>query len=361
MNFDLQIITLFKETLDLVENNKGIEWLVAEYRNESQSMITKGMIIHWDHFVNQYDTSRYDKTNSVIDLYKNILHAIEDLATCSYMTKAFLELLGKVQAAVSLMSCYANLDHWVAELDNRIETILLQQLLHIIQVWCAEFNRIDKDTHCDTLPLQDITNKRWGDKYEGGKGMLHSSLLMMFLEGHIMLKPIVHESQIQNQVIFLDPPIQSLRYEIWLQMEGANIAETTYTLLLTQFPDNMLQCPFSLIELKVQQLKDYIAKWLQFQSLWDLKAEYVFNHLSDSLANWQQLLMEIKKAQSMFDTSDMQKSFGVCYDSWQRDILSQFRVKLGNTMKEMHASILKARMMPLSTILTTYWRRQQNS
>lgn len=123
MNFDLQIITLFKEvrnflwlnfqvlhvimnmvrdvkrvyphavslmetvrmygqTLDSVENNKGTEWLVAEYRNESQSMITKGslcfcwglvlvvsglicgffwlgMIIHWDHFVNQYDTSRY--------------------------------------------------------------------------------------------------------------------------------------------------------------------------------------------------------------------------------------------------------------------------------------------------------------
>jgi dynein heavy chain 1 len=31
------------------------------------------------------------------------------------------------------------------------------------------------------------------------------------------------------------------------------------------------------------------------------------------------------------------------YDSWQRDILSRFGVKLGNAMKEMHASILKAR------------------
>lgn len=29
------------------------------------------------------------------------------------------------------------------------------------------------------------------------------------------------------------------------------------------------------------------------------------------------------------------------YDAWQRDILSRFGVKLGNAMKEMHASILK--------------------
>jgi dynein heavy chain 1 len=91
--------------------------------------------------------------------------------------------------------------------------------------------------------------------------------------------------------------------------------------------------------------------------LWDLEAEYVFNRLGDSLANWQQLLTEIKKARSTFDTSDTQKSFGVCvidyeqvqarvnskYDAWQRDILSRFGVKLGNAMKEMHAAILKAR------------------
>jgi hypothetical protein len=126
---------------------------------------------------------------------------------------------------------------------------------------------------------------------------------------------------------------------------------------LTRFTDDTLQRPFALVELKVQQLKDYVAKWLQFQSLWDLEAEYVFNRLGDSLGHWQQLLTEIKKARSTFDTSETQKSFGVCvvdyeqvqarvnakYDAWQRDILSRFGVKLGNAMKEMHAAILKAR------------------
>ena len=126
---------------------------------------------------------------------------------------------------------------------------------------------------------------------------------------------------------------------------------------MTRFGDATLEKPFALIETKVQQVKEYVAKWLQFQSLWDLEAEYVFNRLGDSLANWQQLLTEIKKTRSTFDTSDTQMSFGVVvivyeqaqsrvnakYDSWQRDILSRFGVKLGNAMKEMHASILKAR------------------
>lgn len=85
------------------------------------------MNIRWDYFVSQYDTSRYvassetrdnrhiqfvrefasvvsvlqDKTNNVIDLYKDILRAVEDLATCAYTHEAFSELLSRVQAAVS--------------------------------------------------------------------------------------------------------------------------------------------------------------------------------------------------------------------------------------------------------------------
>ena len=115
---------------------------------------------------------------------------------------------------------------------------------------------------------------------------------------------------------------------------------------MTRFTDNTLERPFALIEHKVQQLIDYVGKWLQFQALWDFEAEYVFNRLGDSLANWQQLLIEIEKARSTFDTSDTQKSFGVCvidyeqvqarvnatYDALQRDILSRFGVKLDNAI-----------------------------
>lgn len=39
----------------------------------------------------------------------------------------------------------------------------------------------------------------------------------------------------------------------------------------------------------------------------------------------------------------MQARVNAKYDAWQREILGRFGVKLGNEMKEMHASILKAR------------------
>ena len=38
----METVRTYGQTLDLVEKNKGIEWLVAEHRNEAQRMITKG-------------------------------------------------------------------------------------------------------------------------------------------------------------------------------------------------------------------------------------------------------------------------------------------------------------------------------
>ena len=40
----METVRTYGQTLDLVESNSGIEWLVAEYRNESQRMISKGNI-----------------------------------------------------------------------------------------------------------------------------------------------------------------------------------------------------------------------------------------------------------------------------------------------------------------------------
>jgi hypothetical protein len=40
----METVRTYGQTLDLVERNQGIEWLVAEYRNEAQRMITKGIM-----------------------------------------------------------------------------------------------------------------------------------------------------------------------------------------------------------------------------------------------------------------------------------------------------------------------------
>jgi hypothetical protein len=38
----METVRTYGQTLDLVEKNEGIEWLVAEYRNEAQRMVTRG-------------------------------------------------------------------------------------------------------------------------------------------------------------------------------------------------------------------------------------------------------------------------------------------------------------------------------
>jgi dynein heavy chain 1 len=60
---------------------------------------------------------------------------------------------------------YANLDYWVADLDKRIEGILLQRLTQIIQVWCTEFDRTEDDISIvrRDVPMREM-NKRRGDK-----------------------------------------------------------------------------------------------------------------------------------------------------------------------------------------------------
>ena len=55
---------------------------------------------------------------------------------------------------------YANLENWVAELDKRIESILLARLQHVIVLWCAEFERSDEDARREPVALRDVTNKR---------------------------------------------------------------------------------------------------------------------------------------------------------------------------------------------------------
>lgn len=102
----------------------------------------------------------------------------------------------------------------------------------------------------------------------------------------------------------------------------------------------------------------YVDRWLQFQSLWDLQADQVYNTLGDDLGNWLQIIIEIRKSRATFDTSEVFRSFGVIaitfdqvqsrvnakYDSWQRDIIQRFAGVLSIAMRELYTELQKARI-----------------
>ncbi|WVQ81477.1 hypothetical protein IAT38_003601 [Cryptococcus sp. DSM 104549] len=383
----MESVRTFTQTLDLVESNPEVAILLASYRSHAQQMIERGIKMQWDHLVNAYEGHRFlpgtvadgresrhflfvrefasvvsllqDKTIALIEISTDISRIVEELGTCDFTTESFSGLLSQIQKTIDHLNLenYSNLDAWVATLNERIDKVLSERLVQAIEAWCDEFGKEEDGA-------------AGGEGQSGRHGM----------KG-LKIEPLVHEIRIRNQVIYLNPPIElarqewlgqfqdalgvvcnlnrirSSRYEISLQVDEASLEETTYIGLLTTFADGTLEKPLTLIENKVQSVGAYVDKWLQFQSLWDLEAEYVYGRLGDSLSDWSQLLSDIRQTRTTFDTTDTKKDFGVCvidyanaqskvnakYDSWQRELLTRYGAKLGVNMKDTYTAILKAR------------------
>ncbi|WVN87983.1 uncharacterized protein L203_103180 [Cryptococcus depauperatus CBS 7841] len=382
----MESVRTYTQTLDLIEKNPEVAILLASYRSHALQMIERGIKMQWDHLVNAYDGHRFlpgsvsdgresrhflfvrefasvisllqDKANALIEINTEINRTVDELSTCDYTSDAFSTLLNQIQKTIDHLNLenYSNLDAWVATLNEKIDEVLKQRLTSAIDVWCDEFRKDEEGL--------------------GGKAAVTI--------GHrteVKIESLVHEIRIKNQVIYLDPPIEfarqewlgqfqdtlgiicnlnrirSSRYEISLQVDEASLEETTYIGLLTRVINSTLEVPLTLIEHKVQTVSSYVDKWLQFQTLWDLEAEFVYNRLGDSLSDWSKLLYDIRQTRSTFDTTETRKDFGVCvidyanaqskvnakYDAWQRELLSRYGAKLGVNMKDTYSDILKAR------------------
>ncbi|ORX39193.1 dynein heavy chain, N-terminal region 1-domain-containing protein [Kockovaella imperatae] len=342
----MESVRTYTQTIDLIEANPDLGILLASYRNHAQQMISRGINMQWDYLTHGGGESRHflfvrefassvsllqDKTMALIEISAEISSTIQELETCGH--EAFPAHLNSIQKTIDHLNLenYSNLDAWVASLNERIDVVLKTRLMQAIEAWCEDFSN--------------------------------------------STSPVVHSIQIRNQVIYLDPPIEfarqdwlaqfqqslgviccldrirSSRYEISLQDDQTD----TYLNLLDSL--DILEKPLALIEDKVQEISKYVDKWLQFQSLWDLEAEAVYQRLGDSLPQWDRLLSDIRQARSTFDTTDTRRDFGICvidyanaqnkvnakYDSWQRDLLTRYGSRLGVSMKESYAALLKAR------------------
>ncbi|GAA5873340.1 hypothetical protein JCM3774_005947 [Rhodotorula dairenensis] len=393
----METVRTYSQTVAKLEANPEIAPLVAAVHKRAQDQIVKGFAFRWEHFVNNFDSrtnglgvsptlgasgskhTHYvrelasivsdlqDRTDYLVDLYADVARTVDDLGTCPYDTASFSALLASLQKTVDTLNLegYANLEHWTAALDRKVEAKLADRIRHVVSVWSRDFTLASSP--------------------RGGKSAQVSlngrSVPAAGKEGKHVVTKLVHEVRIQDQVIFLDPPIeharavwyrqlqeglavvcgltriQSSRYEAGLRIGVEAPPAADYSALLDSFSDNTLERPFELIEQKLREISAYVDKWLQFQSLWDLEADYVYAQLGDQLSSWQQLLLEIRKTRSTFDNSDSRRSFGVLevdyeqvqskvtakYDTWQRDLVTKFGGKLGAAMKTAHTAISNAR------------------
>ncbi|KAI8505359.1 Cytoplasmic dynein 1 heavy chain 1 [Branchiostoma belcheri] len=133
--------------------------------------------------------------------------------------------------------------------------------------------------------------------------------------------------------------------------------------------------------------------WLQYQALWDLTPDQVYNRIGEGIQRWVNVIVEVKQSRATFDTAEVRKEFGpiviefgkvqskvnlkydswhkfrtllvipascpvlgpvesepevqskvnLKYDSWHKEILGKFGSMLGESMVEFYDTVSKSR------------------
>ncbi|KAK4248126.1 dynein heavy chain, N-terminal region 1-domain-containing protein [Corynascus novoguineensis] len=409
VNFDAQVIALFKETRNLVwlnfpvphsvnnvakeakrvypyavslmesvrtfaQTNRQIAdmsevaVLLSGHRDEVYTLIAKGIPLKWESFVNTYEVhfknytanggldnykggeSKHvmfirefaasvsllqSKTITLANIHATVQKAMTELEKCPYEVSTFESRLETIQSAVDQLNLeqYVNLGYWVERMNRQIKAILLARLQHAVQAWIEAF----EDEHLE----RSSDRKRVLETSDDTKADVP------------VIKKLIHEITMRNQVIYLDPPLEFARASWFSQLQEwigvvcnlKKIKATRYQMSISttvydepRFNDLPSECTQALlrvqtsVEKKISEIGAYVDKWLQFQSLWDLQSEHVYDVLGDQLSRWLQLLQEIRKTRQTFDTTE-----------WQHDILIKFASRLGTRMREVHAEVEKAR------------------
>ncbi|KAL2864679.1 dynein heavy chain [Aspergillus lucknowensis] len=397
-------ISLMESVRTLLQTNRSIlsmtdvAILLNGYINDAQGMIVKGIPLRWESFVHSYELhvkqaalangaidsvipSRGEskhvqfvrefagsasvlqhKTAVLASINDTIQKAIIELKTCPYEFSAFKQRLDTIQVAVDKLNLenYVNLGYWVNNLNQKIEAILRERLHKAIREWINSF----QEAKGGQQPLQLASGASEAEA----------------LAYHIEFPELTHEISMRNQLLHLDPPLQfaratwfshfdnwlgaicnlekikASRYQISIEVQKVQLSEACFA-DLPQHCTEELNLVYSAVETRLKDVSEYVDKWLQFQSLWDLQSEQVYDILGDDLSQWLQLLQEIRKSRATFDTSEVSRSFGnikidyeqvqtkvnAKYDQWQHEILLKFGTKLGNRMRDVHSEIANAR------------------
>lgn len=383
-------VRILAQTIRIIDGMGQSAILLAGSQKDVQDLVLKGLPLRWETFVSSFDIQiktlqrlatgepgetkhvqfvrdfasavsvLQDKTTMLGNIDEKVQVSVEELRSCVYDSQTLNTALKIVQNSVDQLNLenYSNLNMFVKNLNTEIEDILLQRMLIALKDWTRTFQNLEDDRSYDTAPLSQITEEQ--------------SSLPYFVRA-------THEISMRNQVIFLDPPSQFARaawvssFHSWVGIicQLPIIRASRYEMKVTQqamssiatFKHLPSRCVleltsiYNVIDDRINDINQYVDKWLQFQSLWDLQVDHIIEILGSDLGAWLGLLQEIRKARSTFDTSESHRTFGNVvidydqvqskvnqkYDQWQQDVLQRFASRLNERMREVYADLERSR------------------
>ena len=400
----LESVRLFIQTSQVVAAIPEISTLLNGYLDEVQRLVVKGVPLKWESFVHAYDlhvhqipdtpenidlsvqhsrseskhvqfvrdfansiSTLQGKTSTLSSINEAVQKSVGNLRNCPYKAEAFQHDISLIQSAVDRLSLesFSNLHQWVLDTNQAISAILLERLEQALAVWRNAFGNLEGIEAANaTANAVRRPSSRDQNLEEDGP----------------VFEPLVHEISMRNSLIYLDPPlyyarsswlkqlqdwlgtvcslrmIQASRYELSVHERSRDPTSATFMAILPRCTDRLLEA-YQLIENRLDDVVQYVAKWLQFQSLWDLQIDFVYDTLGDDLSEWLQILREIRKSRSTFDTSEARRHFGLLtidyeqvqmkinakYDLWQNDVIGKFASKLGSRIEDVFADVERTR------------------
>ncbi|KAL2416799.1 Dynein heavy chain, cytoplasmic [Exophiala dermatitidis] len=367
-----------------IQETPSVAPLMASYEKEVQNLFATGVRLRWESFINSYElhikgkstgtdsahvqyvrdvvtavTTLQNKTATVKALDQTIQLALSEMKTCPYSVQNFETQMDIIQNAVDKMNLenYSNLSSWVSELNVQLRQLFEERLHQALEQWTSSFSSLD---------AEDAAQASYTE-VEDNVYQVHFPELQI-------------EIMMNNQIVFVDPPlnyvkaswvqhledwldvlchlpqIRASRYQVTADANSAQSLPTFADLPLQKV--ETLQKAYNEIDRRIEVMAAYLEEWYTYQNLWDLRSEQLHERLGDDLAQWHQLLQEVRHARSTFDTSEGRKTFGSVtfnyeqvqakitqkYDQWQHEVTSKFGSILGNRMSEVFADMRRARL-----------------
>jgi dynein heavy chain 1 len=354
-----------KETLNLYNyvNNRldeKTEKLLANHLKEIQEYIKQNIALKWSDgkMVDQVIKNLATKVNNLETSFNYINQRKEQidsvlnyLETCEIDSAVFTERIKEIQHVLDELNfkSYSNIHTLVQDLEVSVEKVLKKRLVDIIQQWCVEF--------------EGYRNRE--------------------IERKLIKENTPHEIKVQNQVIFVEPPIEHAN-AFWLNhfhscmgiicnlpkldpsafssvsmtKDKKGTHQMFYHHLLHEIDQTVLNNAYSLVNKIIADADKYTRTWLCYQGLWELEFSDVQKYLKDDINSWQKILNDIRSGRNIFDNSETEIFFGAIrvkyvtvqnkitskYDQWHKEILNQFGKTLNENLNKFFAIIKQARI-----------------
>lgn len=304
---------------------------------------------------------------------------LEQLKECPYEFNEMASIISSLQNVVDEMQtrAFSNISVWVGRMDARIEEILLDRLKVSINQWVDAFISAGNPTNvaaehrgrsASSVALAVSDRSRAGSISQDVVG-----------QRTLTLGETLHEILLSNQILFLNPPLESSRAE-WVASIHRHISvvsalprlsgtrynvfsqesentQKDFSNVVFKLGPEILSRPFSVIEEKIHNAKLFVRQWLQYQALWDASAQVLVDKLGTHIGRWRQLLIEIKAARATIESSSEEMRFGpivinyrqvqnkinLKYDTWQKDLQLRFSVILLDEIRTLHAALTDAK------------------